>query len=201
MLMRGIADPCPAVKTTDLCAVHTLSKKKNVFFIDGNHRIVLQLWVFLARWFILYIYLMSGTVKFDLVHLKNISFEPSTGISVLMLKNLFQNLSSVGKQEHQDPKQKKVLFLRRHASLWVLSRLWNIRNCDGLNICLRRMFLQHASLAREVAQCSPLGALASCRGTGASPATAHYKFLPSAMEVCVTSEDLLSSVFEAFIQL
>lgn len=29
---------------------------------------------------------MSGTVKFDLVHLKNISFEPSTGISVLMLK-------------------------------------------------------------------------------------------------------------------
>lgn len=60
---------------------------------------------------------MSGTVKFDLVHLKNISFEPSTGISVLMLKNLFQNRSGVGKQEHQDPKQKKVLFLRRHASL------------------------------------------------------------------------------------
>lgn len=31
--MRGIADPCPAVKTTDLCAVHTLSKKKNVFLL------------------------------------------------------------------------------------------------------------------------------------------------------------------------
>lgn len=201
MLMRGIADPCPAVKTTDLCAVHTLSKKKNVFFYwwKPPHRssvvgffgsLIYIIYIFDVRdskvWF-------SSSEKYFIWTLYwHLSFNA---------ENLFQNRSGVGKQEHQDPKQKKVLFLRRHASLWVLSRLWNIRNCDGLNICLLRMFLQHASLAREVAQCSPLGALASCRGTGASPATAHYKFLPSAMEVCVTSEDLLSSVFEAFIQL